>query len=179
MATRAVLQAFERYQKERVTFVSAVAEMAKSPQVPEAAAAADATCRLSTSRQRPELLRRQRQLTRACVRACVIARACLHCRTLRRCSRRVPWRCCGRCCWTTCPGEKQVALSSVAEESACPAVVSAARAAAARTALHAAALAPPTDTRCARMRARSHAARTRLQHPAVSRAGAGAAGQLQ
>jgi hypothetical protein len=33
MATRAVLQAFERYQKERVAFVSAVAEMAKSPQV--------------------------------------------------------------------------------------------------------------------------------------------------
>ena len=33
MATRAVLQAFERYQKERVAFVSAIAEMAKSPQV--------------------------------------------------------------------------------------------------------------------------------------------------
>jgi hypothetical protein len=33
MATRAVLQTFERYQKERVAFVSAVAEMAKSPQV--------------------------------------------------------------------------------------------------------------------------------------------------
>lgn len=33
MATRAVLQAFERYQKERVAFVTAVAEMAKSPQV--------------------------------------------------------------------------------------------------------------------------------------------------
>jgi hypothetical protein len=33
MATRAVLQAFERYQKERVSFVSTVAEMAKSPQV--------------------------------------------------------------------------------------------------------------------------------------------------
>ena len=33
MATRAVLQTFERYQKERVSFVSTVAEMAKSPQV--------------------------------------------------------------------------------------------------------------------------------------------------
>jgi hypothetical protein len=33
MATRAVLQTFERYQKERVAFVSQVAEMAKSPQV--------------------------------------------------------------------------------------------------------------------------------------------------
>lgn len=33
MATRAVLQTFERYQKERVAFVSAVAEMAKNPQV--------------------------------------------------------------------------------------------------------------------------------------------------
>ncbi len=33
MGTRAVLQVFERYQKERVTFVSAVAEIAKSPQV--------------------------------------------------------------------------------------------------------------------------------------------------
>lgn len=32
MATRAVLQTFERYQKERVSFVSTVAEMAKSPQ---------------------------------------------------------------------------------------------------------------------------------------------------
>lgn len=37
MATRAVLQTFERYQKERVAFVSAVAEMAKSPQVRAAA----------------------------------------------------------------------------------------------------------------------------------------------
>jgi hypothetical protein len=33
MATRAVLQTFEKYQKERVAFVSAVAEMAKNPQV--------------------------------------------------------------------------------------------------------------------------------------------------
>jgi hypothetical protein len=33
MATRAVLQTFERYQKERVAFVSAVAEMAKNSQV--------------------------------------------------------------------------------------------------------------------------------------------------
>jgi hypothetical protein len=33
MAVRAVLQTFERYQKERVAFVSAVAEMAKNPQV--------------------------------------------------------------------------------------------------------------------------------------------------
>lgn len=33
MGTRAVLQVFERYQKERVAFVSAVAEIAKSPQV--------------------------------------------------------------------------------------------------------------------------------------------------
>ena len=33
MGTRAVLQVFERYQKERVTFVSAVAEIARSPQV--------------------------------------------------------------------------------------------------------------------------------------------------
>lgn len=33
MATRAVLQVFERYQKERVTFVSTVAEMSKNPQV--------------------------------------------------------------------------------------------------------------------------------------------------
>lgn len=32
MATRAVLQTFEKYQKERVAFVSAVAEMAKNPQ---------------------------------------------------------------------------------------------------------------------------------------------------
>ena len=31
MATRAVLQTFERYQRERVAFVSAVAEMAASP----------------------------------------------------------------------------------------------------------------------------------------------------
>jgi hypothetical protein len=36
MATRAVLQTFERYQKERVAFVTAVAEMAKSPQNIEA-----------------------------------------------------------------------------------------------------------------------------------------------
>ncbi|KAI8475961.1 MAG: armadillo-type protein [Monoraphidium minutum] len=36
MATRAVLQTFERYQKERVAFVSAVAEMAKNPQNIEA-----------------------------------------------------------------------------------------------------------------------------------------------
>ena len=33
MATRAVLQTFERYQKERVAFVTAVAEMAKNAQV--------------------------------------------------------------------------------------------------------------------------------------------------
>ncbi len=33
MATRAVLQTFEKYQKERVAFVTAVAEMAKNPQV--------------------------------------------------------------------------------------------------------------------------------------------------
>lgn len=33
MATRAVLQVFEKFQKERVAFVSAVAEMAKNPQV--------------------------------------------------------------------------------------------------------------------------------------------------
>ncbi len=33
MATRAVLTVFEKYQKERVAFVSAVAEMAKTPQV--------------------------------------------------------------------------------------------------------------------------------------------------
>lgn len=33
MATRAVLQTFERYQKERVAFVTGVAEMAKNPQV--------------------------------------------------------------------------------------------------------------------------------------------------
>ncbi len=33
MATRAVLQVFERYQKERVSFVTQVAEMAKNPQV--------------------------------------------------------------------------------------------------------------------------------------------------
>jgi hypothetical protein len=33
MATRAVLQTFERYQKERVAFVGTVAEMSKSPQV--------------------------------------------------------------------------------------------------------------------------------------------------
>lgn len=32
MATRAVLTAFERYQKERTAFVSTVAEMAKGPQ---------------------------------------------------------------------------------------------------------------------------------------------------
>ncbi|KAA6426063.1 MAG: sperm-associated antigen 6 [Trebouxia sp. A1-2] len=36
MGTRAVLQVFERYQKERVAFVSAVAEIAKSPQNVEA-----------------------------------------------------------------------------------------------------------------------------------------------
>ncbi|EFJ51264.1 hypothetical protein VOLCADRAFT_109629 [Volvox carteri f. nagariensis] len=36
MATRAVLQTFERYQKERVAFVTAVAEMAKNPQNIEA-----------------------------------------------------------------------------------------------------------------------------------------------
>jgi hypothetical protein len=39
MAVRAVLQTFERYQKERVAFVSAVAEMAKNPQVRAPAAA--------------------------------------------------------------------------------------------------------------------------------------------
>ena len=33
MGTRAVLQVFEKYQKERVAFVSAVAELSKSPQV--------------------------------------------------------------------------------------------------------------------------------------------------
>ena len=33
MGTRAVLQVFERYQKERVAFVSAIAELSKSPQV--------------------------------------------------------------------------------------------------------------------------------------------------
>lgn len=33
MATRAVLQTFEKYQKERVAFVTSVAEMAKNPQV--------------------------------------------------------------------------------------------------------------------------------------------------
>ena len=32
MGTRLVLQAFERYQKERVAFVSSVAEMAKDVQ---------------------------------------------------------------------------------------------------------------------------------------------------
>lgn len=36
MATRAVLQSFERYQKERVAFVTSVAEMAKNPQNIEA-----------------------------------------------------------------------------------------------------------------------------------------------
>eukprot|EP00877_Chromochloris_zofingiensis_P010277 jgi/Chrzof1/5502/Cz16g05190.t1 len=36
MATRAVLQTFERYQKERVAFVTSVAEMAKNPQNIEA-----------------------------------------------------------------------------------------------------------------------------------------------
>jgi hypothetical protein len=33
MATRAVLNTFEKYQKERVAFVTQVAEMAKNPQV--------------------------------------------------------------------------------------------------------------------------------------------------
>lgn len=33
MGTRAVLQVFERYQKERVAFVSAIAELSKSAQV--------------------------------------------------------------------------------------------------------------------------------------------------
>ena len=33
MGTRAVLQAFERYQRERVAFAAGVAEMAKGPQV--------------------------------------------------------------------------------------------------------------------------------------------------
>ncbi len=33
MATRAVLTTFEKYQKERVAFVTQVAEMAKNPQV--------------------------------------------------------------------------------------------------------------------------------------------------
>ena len=33
MATRAVLQVFEVYQKERVAFVTAVTEMAKKPPV--------------------------------------------------------------------------------------------------------------------------------------------------
>ena len=37
MGTRAVLQVFERYQKERVAFVSAVAEISKSPQVRDSA----------------------------------------------------------------------------------------------------------------------------------------------
>ena len=37
MGTRAVLQVFERYQKERVAFVSAVAEISKSPQVTSSA----------------------------------------------------------------------------------------------------------------------------------------------
>ncbi len=32
MGTRTVLQTFEKYQRERVAFVSAVAEMARSPQ---------------------------------------------------------------------------------------------------------------------------------------------------
>ena len=36
MGTRAVLQTFERYQKERVSFVTTVAEMAKNPQVQSA-----------------------------------------------------------------------------------------------------------------------------------------------
>jgi hypothetical protein len=38
MGTRAVLQAFERYQRERVAFAAGVAEMAKGPQVPPSAA---------------------------------------------------------------------------------------------------------------------------------------------
>lgn len=33
MGTRAVLQVFEKYQKERVAFVTAIAELSKSPQV--------------------------------------------------------------------------------------------------------------------------------------------------
>lgn len=41
MGTRAVLQVFEKYQKERVAFVTAIAELSKSPQVGEAGA-----CRL-------------------------------------------------------------------------------------------------------------------------------------
>ena len=42
MVTRAVLQVFERYQKERVAFVSAIAELSKSPQVGQ-----DSACRFS------------------------------------------------------------------------------------------------------------------------------------
>ena len=38
MGTRSVLQVFETYQRERVTFVTAVAEMAKSPPVRASAA---------------------------------------------------------------------------------------------------------------------------------------------
>ncbi len=37
MGTRAVLQAFERYQRERVAFAAGVVEMAKGPQVPPCA----------------------------------------------------------------------------------------------------------------------------------------------
>jgi hypothetical protein len=77
MATRAVLQTFERYQKERVAFVTAVAEMAKNPQV------------------------RAKSWGRAwdCAEAENLFR-----RTSRRCSKREPWRCCVHSCWTTCRG---------------------------------------------------------------------------
>lgn len=46
MATRAVLQTFERYQKERVSFVTQVAEMAKNPQVRAAPVAGRGASRL-------------------------------------------------------------------------------------------------------------------------------------
>lgn len=88
MGTRAVLQVFERYQKERVAFVSAVAEMSKSPQV--RAISAHASNFLQNF-------------------VFTLSLACR--RMLRPFSKQAQCRCCALCCWTTFPGAYPLEVS--------------------------------------------------------------------
>ena len=93
MGTRLVLQAFERYQKERVAFVSSMAEMAKDVQ-------ARLLRRLLTSLAAPCM----------CTGAAAATPLLLSpqqrggCRRWTRCARRARSSCWGPCCSTLCPG---------------------------------------------------------------------------
>ncbi len=98
MATRAVLQTFEKYQKERVSFVTTVAEMAKNPQVRLLSELGESSPPTSWA-------------------ARFVAR-----RTSRLCRTPAPWPCCALCSSITCPGggaSAFVSLPAAADQTTC------------------------------------------------------------